>query len=299
MNFPDSVISIAIEPKTKADLEVLSVALARFEEEDPTFHVLQDADTGQTLLSGMGELHLEIIIDRLMREFNVKPNVGKPQVAYKETITTTAVVEDHFLREINGKGNYAGVKLKITPLRESQLSDGKRNMFENLINNTIIPEEFWTAIEESVYNALNDGPLINSTVERVKVSLIGGMFNPVESTEAAFRIATSMAVGKALREANPAIMEPIMLLTVITPEDFVGDVISDINSKRGKIDIIRIQNEHLQEIVAEVPMSELFGYATRVRSISQGRVVYTLEFKKYEVVPQVVQTSILKRIRGY
>ncbi len=299
MNFPDAVISIAIEPKTKADLEVLTEALTRFEEEDPTFHVHQDSDTGQTLLSGMGELHLEIIIDRLMREFNVKPNVGKPQVAYKETITTTAVMEEQFVREVNGKGNFAGVKLRITPLRENQLRDEKRNLFENLIDSSIIPEEFWTAIEESVINALNDGPLINSTVERVKVSLIGGMFNPVESTEAAFRIATSMCVGKALREANPAIMEPIMLLTVITHEDFVGDVISDINSKRGKIDIIRIQNEHLQEIVAEVPMSELFGYATRVRSISQGRVVYTLEFKKYEIVPLAVQLNILKRIRGY
>ncbi|HNX01210.1 MAG TPA: elongation factor G [Candidatus Cloacimonadota bacterium] len=299
MNFPDSVISIAIEPKTKADLEILNDALSKFEEEDPTFHVNQDKDTGQTLLSGMGELHLEIIIDRLFREFNVKPNVGNPQVAYKETITSNAVAEEQFVRELNGKGTFAGVKISVTPLRENQLKDGKRNLFDNLIDSTIIPEEFWTAIEESVFNALNDGPLINSTVERVKVSLIGGLYNPVDSTEASFRIATAMAVGKALRGANPAIMEPIMLLTVITPEEFVGDVISDINSKRGKIDIIRIQNEHVQEIVAEVPMSELFGYATRVRSISQGRVVYTLEFKKYEVVPPAIQTNILKRIRGY
>lgn len=299
MHFPDSVISIAIEPKTKADQENLGLALSRLEEEDPTFRVHVDKDSGQTLISGMGELHLDIIVDRLKREFGVAANVGNPQVSYKETITNTVVCSETFVRDMNGKGNFAGVKFRLSPIALKDLPEDSKNVFINNISEEQIPAEFHKAIEEAALNALNDGPLISGNVERVKIELIGGEFNPLESTELAFRIATGMAIGRGLREASPIIMEPVMLLTVISPDDFVGDIISDVNSKRGKIDIMRRHSEYQQEIVAEVPLSELFGYSTRIRSISQGRAIYTLEFKKYEITPQSVQNAVLKRIRGY
>ena len=299
MQFPDTVISIAIEPKTKADQDALKEALARLEEEDPTFNVRIDKETGQTLISGMGELHLEIIIDRLRREFNVQANVGVPQVSYKETITRQVTVEETFQREMNGKVNFAKVKLLITPIPLSKLPEGKKNVFLNKVKEDVIPALYWKAIEESAINALNDGPLINGNVERVNIELIGGDFDQLNSTEMAFHIATSMAVSRGLREAEAVIMEPIMLLSVLTPDDFVGDIIGDINAKRGKVEIFRRHNEFQQEIVAEVPLSELFGYATRIRSLSQGRAIYTLEFKKYEITPPTVQANVLKRIRGY
>jgi len=299
MHFPDSVISIAIEPKTKADQENLGLALTRLEEEDPTFKVHTDKDSGQMLISGMGELHLDIIVDRLKREFGVAANVGNPQVSYKETITKQVKITEVFQRDLNGKGNYAKVVLRITPLALSELTDEARNVFVSNISPEQIPPEFHKAIEESALNALNDGPLISGNVERVKVELIGGDFNPVDSNELAFRIATGMAVSRGLREACPVIMEPIMLLTVISPDDFVGDIISDINAKRGKIDVMRRHSEYQQEVTAEAPLSELFGYSTRIRSISQGRAIYTLEFKKYEITPVSVQNEVLKRIRGY
>ncbi len=299
MQFPDTVISIAIEPKTKADQDILKESLARLEEEDPTFNVRVDKETGQTLISGMGELHLDIIIDRLRREFNVHANVGAPQVSYKETISKHVACEEVFQRDMNGKVNYASVKIQLSPVSLANLPEGQKNIFVNKITDDVIPSIYWKAIEESAFNALNDGPLINSNVERVKVELVGGSFDPVNSSEMAFHIATALAVNKALREAEAVIMEPIMLLTVLTPEDFVGDIIGDINSKRGKVDVFRRHSEFQQEIVAEAPLSELFGYATRIRSLSQGRAVYTLEFKKYEITPANVQANILKRIRGY
>jgi elongation factor G len=299
MHFPDSVISIAIEPKTKADQENLSIALSRLEEEDPTFRVLTDKDSGQTLISGMGELHLDIIIDRLKREFNVAANVGNPQVSYKETITHSNTGEEEFRRDMNGHINYAKVKVRVAPMALTELKDEEKNRFTVRVDPEKIPQGYWPAIRESAFNALNDGPLISGNVERVNIEIIDGDYDPVESTELAFRIATSMAVCKALREAAPVLMEPVMLLTVLSPADFVGDIIADINSKRGRISVMRRQNDYQHEIVAEVPLSELFGYATRVRSISQGRAVYTLEFRKYEVCPPSVQTAVLKRIRGY
>jgi len=299
MHFPDSVISIAIEPKTKADQENLSVALSRLEEEDPTFRVQTDKESGQTLISGMGELHLDIIVDRLKREFNVAANVGNPQVSYKETISIPVIGEEEFRRDMNGHMNYARVKVRVLPLQPSELKDDEKNRFSVLAGTDKVPEEFLGAIRESAFNTLNDGPLISGNVERVGIELLDGDFDPVESTELAFRIATSMAVSKALREASPLLMEPVMLLTVLSPDDFVGDIIADINSKRGRISLMRRQNEYQHEIVAEVPLSELFGYATRIRSVSQGRAVYTLEFRKYEVCPPAVQTTVLKRIRGY
>jgi len=299
MHFPDTVISIAIEPKTKADQDALKDALVRLEEEDPTFNVRVDKETGQTLISGMGELHLDIIVDRLRREFNVQANVGTPQVSYKETITKAVTTEEVFQRDMNGKVNYARVVVAISPVPLSKLSDGSKNVFVNRVAESVIPSVYWKAIEESAMNSLNDGPLINSNVERVKVELIGGSFDQLNSSEMAFHIATSMAVNSALREAEAVIMEPIMLLSVLTPDEFVGDIIGDINSKRGKVDIFRRHNEFQQEIVAEVPLNELFGYATRIRSLSQGRAIYTLEFKKYEIATPSVQANVLKRIRGY
>ncbi len=299
MQFPDTVISIAIEPKTKADQDALKEALARLEEEDPTFNVRIDKETGQTLISGMGELHLDIIIDRVRREFNVQANIGIPQVSYKESITRQVTIEEVFQREMNGKVNYAKVRLQLTPIPLAKLPDGKKNVFVNKVKEDMIPAQYWKAIEESALNALNDGPLINGNVERVQIELLDGGFDQINSSEMAFHIATAMAVSRGLREADAVIMEPIMLLSVLTPDEFVGDIIGDINAKRGKVEIFRRHNEFQQEIVAEVPLSELFGYATRIRSLSQGRAIYTLEFKKYEITPPNVQINVLKRIRGY
>ncbi len=299
MHFPDSVISIAIEPKTKADQESLQDALARLEEEDPTFKVSTDKESGQTLISGMGELHLEIIVDRLRREFGVAANVGNPQVSYKETITRQVESEETFIRDMNGKGNYAKVRFVLSPLQQSELAGDEKNLFVCSVNPQKIPAEYHKAIEEAALSALNDGPLISGNVERVRLELVDGDFNPVDSNELSFRIAASMAVSKGLRQAEPVIMEPLMLLTVLSPEDFLGDIIADINAKRGRISVMRRHSEYQQEIIAEVPLSELFGYATRIRSLSQGRAIYTLEFKKYEISPAQVQTAVLKRIRGY
>ncbi|MDY0299120.1 MAG: elongation factor G [Candidatus Cloacimonadaceae bacterium] len=299
MHFPDSVISIAIEPKTKTDQENLSNALSRLEEEDPTFKVHIDKDTGQTLISGMGELHLDIIVNRIKREFGVSANVGNPQVSYKESITLMVQINEVFQREMNGKGNYASVTFRMSPILLKNITDDNKNSFKVSVSPDKIPQEYWKPIEEAAYAALSDGPLISGNVERVAIELVDGDYNPVDSNELAFRIATSMAISKGLRQAKPVIMEPIMLLSVISPEDFVGDIISDINAKRGKIEVMRKHNEYQQEVIAEVPLSEIFGYSTRIRSLSQGRAIYTLEFKKFEIAPAQVQTEVIRRIRGY
>jgi elongation factor G len=298
ITFPDSVISIAIEPKTKADKDNLDISLKKLEEEDPTFRVSQHKDTGQTLISGMGELHLEIIIDRLKREFNVHANVGNPQVAYRESITNEVITNGEFIREMNGKGHYAVVKLRISPLEFDELKPGEKNRFINSIDPEIIPKEFWKAIQSSSLNACLDGPLMSSPIERVRLELIGGKFNEVDSNETAFSIASSIAVNTGLRKAKAVIMEPIMLVSIISPEDFVGEIIGDVNAKRGRIEHIRNANQK-QEITAHIPMSELFGYSTRLRSISQGRADYTMEYFKHEKTPANIQEKILKKVRGF
>ncbi len=298
ITFPDSVISIAIEPKTKTDQDNLTDSLRKMEEEDPTFKVSQNKETGQTIISGMGELHLEVIIDRLKRQFNIHANVGIPQVAYKETIQKEIIAEGKFIRELSGKGQYAVVKVKLSPMKLENLPKNKKNIFINMITPEIIPKDYWNIIEQSSLNACLDGPLMSNPVERVKIELIGGKYNEVDSNETAFGIASSIAIGNALREADAVIMEPLMLVSVITPEEFVGDIIGDMNSRRGKILHIR-SNMKKQEIVAVIPMSELFGYATRLRSISQGRAIYTMEFSKYDKVPVNIQEKILKKVRGY
>jgi elongation factor G len=292
------VISIAIEPKTKADKENLDISLKKLEEEDPTFRVSQHKDTGQTLISGMGELHLEIIIDRLKREFNVNANVGTPQVAYRETITNTVIANGEFIRELNGKGHFAIVKLKLTPIKLDELKTGEKNIFINSIDPDAIPKEYWKAIKNSALNACLDGPLMSSPIEQVKIELIDGKFNEVDSSETAFSIATSIAVNNGFQAAKAVIMEPIILISVISPEDFVGEIIGDINAKRGRIENIRSSNQK-QEITAYVPMSELFGYATRLRSISQGRAIYTMEYVRHEKTPSNIQEKILKKVRGF
>lgn len=301
MEFPDSVIAIAIEPKTKADQDLLSEALIRFQEEDPTFKVRQDKDTGQTLITGMGELHLDIILDRLKREYNLSLSQGNPQVAYKETITEICEVNEEFRRELNGKVAFASVKLRLSPYNsendENNL-DKKKNIFINSTNPEDFPENIVCAIEESAMNSCSDGPLVSGQVEGLKVELIGGQYNPTESNDIAFRIATGMAVSKGLHQAGTTIMEPVMLVSIITPGDFTGDIIGDVNAKRGRIHEIRMQSLK-QELIAEIPLSELFGYSTRIRSLSQGRAVFTMEFLKYEKVPSVIQQNILKKIRGY
>jgi elongation factor G len=298
ISFPDSVISIAIEAKTKADQDKLDDALHKLAEEDPTFKVYQNKDTGQKLIAGMGELHLEIIVDRLKREFNIQANIGNPQVSYKETIGSTASYEGEFIREMNGKGHFAVVKLRLSPLELSDLTATKRNIFVNQLESDKMPAQYVKAIENSALNSLMDGPLLSSPVERVKIELIDGKFNEVDSSETAFNIAASIAVNNALQKTDAIIMEPIMLVTIITPEDFMGDIIGDVNSKRGKIEKIR-SNMNKQEVVAQIPMSELFGYSTRLRSLSQGRAIYTMEFHKHEKVPANIQTQILKKMRGY
>ncbi|MDP8204494.1 MAG: elongation factor G [Candidatus Tenebribacter mawsonii] len=298
ITFPDSVISIAIEPKTKADKDNLDISLRKLEEEDPTFRVSQHKDTGQTLISGMGELHLEIIIDRLKREFNVQANVGNPQVAYRESITNQVKAHGEFIREMNGKGHYAVIDLKLSPLKFDELKPGEKNRFINSVEPEVIPKEFWKAIQNSSLNACLDGPLMSSPIERVRIELVGGKFNEVDSSETAFSIASSIAVNNGLRKAKAIVMEPIMLVSIISPEDFVGEIIGDVNSKRGRIEHIRSSNQK-QEITAHIPMSELFGYSTRLRSISQGRADYTMEYLKHEKTPTNIQEKILKKVRGY
>jgi elongation factor G len=301
MDFPDSVIAIAIEPKTKADQDLLTDALSRFEEEDPTFKVKQDKDTGQTLITGMGELHLDIILDRLKREYNLSVSQGNPQVAYKETITEITEIEEEFRRELNGKITFAKVKFKLSPyeiVHNDYDLDNKKNLFVSLLPEEQLPLNILQAISESALNACSDGPLVSGQVEGVKIELIDAEYHPTESNDIAFKIASGMAVSRGLQQAGANIMEPIMLVTIICPPEFTGDIIGDVNSKRGRIIEIRAQLLK-QELIAEIPLSELFGYSTRIRSLSQGRAVFTMELKKYEKIPLQVQNNVLKKLRGY
>jgi len=300
MDFPDTVIEMSIEAKTKAEHELLLDALALLQEEDPTFRLKHDVDSGQLLIAGMGELHLEIIIDRLKREFNLTVNCGVPQVAYKETITTSIEVEEEFAREVSGKALYAKVRLKVQPLQDSHKSEYEKNdkiKVEIGCDTTDIPPEIITAIKESAVNACTDGPLVSGDIENIHISVTGIDYHHGESSDTAFKIATAMALSSAVRQCNPNILEPIMLVSIITPDDFIGELIGDVNSKRGKV--IEVKAAHQKsEIVCEIPMSELFGYASKVRGLSQGRATFSIEFGSYQKVPPTVQEKILKKIRG-
>ena len=286
MEFPDPVIRVAIEPKTKAGQEKMGIALAKLAEEDPTFKAYTDEETGQTIIAGMGELHLEIIVDRLMREFKVEANVGKPQVASKETIRKNADVDTKYARQSGGKGQYGHVKIRIEPNPE------KGYEFVNAVVGGAIPKEYIPAVDQGIQGAMLSGVLAGYNVVDVKVTLYDGSYHEVDSSEMAFKIAGSMAFKEAMRKADPVLMEPIMKVTVITPEEYMGDVIGDLNSRRGMIlgmDAI----PGAQQVNAEVPLSEMFGYATDMRSKTQGRGQYTMEPAHYAEVPKNISEKII------
>nr|HPM01660.1 elongation factor G [Candidatus Cloacimonadota bacterium] len=249
----------------------------------------------------MGELHLDIILDRLKREYNLSVNQGNPQVTYKETINEIIEVEEEFRRELNGKITFAWVKLRLSPYDYENDKDNhlqRKNKFISKVNTELIPENIIKAIEESAYNSCSDGPLLSGQVEGLQIELVKAEYHPAESNDVAYRIATGMAISRGLQQAGATLMEPVMLVTIIAPAEFIGDIIGDINSKRGKIIEIRAQNLK-QELLAEIPLSELFGYSTRIRSLSQGRAMFTMEFKKYEKIPLQIQNNVLKKLRGY
>ncbi len=287
MEFPEPVIRVAIEPKTKAGQEKMGIALARLAEEDPTFKTYTDEETGQTIIAGMGELHLEIIVDRLLREFKVEANVGKPQVAYRETIKGTADVDNKYARQSGGKGQYGHVKIRVSP-NES----GAGYVFENKIVGGAIPKEYIPAVDAGIQGAMQSGVLAGYPVVDIKVELYDGSYHEVDSSEMAFKIAGSMALKEALRKAQPVIMEPIMKVVVVVPEDYMGDVIGDLNSRRGQIQGMEAR-AGAQQINAFVPLSEMFGYATDLRSRTQGRGNYSMEPSHYVEVPKSISEKIV------
>jgi elongation factor G len=293
MRFPNPVISVAIEPKTKADQDKLGIALQKLSEEDPTFRVHTDTETGQTIISGMGELHLEIIVDRMKREFKVDANVGRPQVAYRETVRRRVeYVEGKFIRQTGGRGQYGHVVIHLEPLPA-----GTGFQFEDQIVGGTIPREFIGPVEQGVKEALENGVLAGYPLVDVKVELVDGSFHDVDSSEMAFKIAGSMALKEAVRQADPALLEPIMDVEVVTPADYMGDVIGDLSSRRGKIGGMT-QRADAQVIAASVPLSEMFGYSTTLRSMSQGRAIYSMQFSHYSEVPKSKAEEIVSKVKG-
>jgi elongation factor G len=292
MEFPDPVISVAIEPKTKADQEKMGEALSKLAEEDPTFKVSSNEETGQTIISGMGELHLEIIIDRMKREFRVEANVGKPQVAYKETIRKKVEQEGKFVRQSGGRGQFGHVWITLEPNEK-----GKGYEFENAIVGGAIPKEYINPVSAGIVEAMRNGVLAGYPVEDVKVKLFDGSYHDVDSSEMAFKIAGSMAFKEAAKKASPVLLEPIMDVEVVTPEEYMGDVMGDLSSRRGKIEGLTARKD-AQVIKAKVPLSEMFGYSTQLRSMTQGRAIYTMQFAFYEEVPQSVSDQIIEKVKG-
>jgi len=291
MEFPDTVIQIAVEPKTKADQEKMGTALAKLAEEDPTFKVTTNQETGQTLIAGMGELHLEIIVDRMKREFKVEANVGKPQVAYRETINGSADVEEKYAKQSGGRGQYGHVKIKVEP------NPDKGYEFINQITGGAIPREYIPAVDKGIQEALEAGVVAGYPVQDVKVTLYDGSYHEVDSSEMAFKIAGSMAIKKALRAANAVLLEPIFKVEVTTPEEYMGDVIGDLNSRRGQVSGMTDRN-NAKIINSEVPLSQMFGYATDLRSKTQGRASYSMEFEKYVEVPKNIADQVIKERQG-
>jgi elongation factor G len=292
MHFPEPVISVSIEPKTKADQDKLAESLNKLSEEDPTFQVYTDDETGQTIIRGMGELHLEIIVDRMLREFRVGANVGRPQVAYKETVTKKVEVEGKFIRQSGGKGQYGHVKIELGP-NES----GKGFDFENAIVGGTIPKEYIPAVRQGIEGAMNSGVLAGYPVKDLKVKLIDGSYHEVDSNEMAFKIAGSMALQAGCKKAHPVLLEPIMKLEVIVPEEYLGDVIGNLNSRRGKISGI-LPRKDAQVVAAVAPLGEMFGYATQLRSITQGRAIYTMQFSHYDPIPRNIADEIIEKVKG-
>lgn len=289
ITFPEPVIQIAIEPKTKADQDKLSEALSKLSDEDPTFKVKVDEETGQTLISGMGELHLEIIVDRMKREFKVEANIGKPQVAYRETITTTVQAEGKFVKQSGGRGKYGHVWIEVSPNEP-----GKGYEFINAIVGGVVPKEYIPAVSQGIQDAMKNGVIAGYPMVDIKAKLYDGSYHDVDSDEISFRVAGSMAFQAAARKANPVLLEPIMSVEVITPEEYLGDVMGDLNSRRGKIEGFSARKD-AQVIKAFVPLSEMFGYATILRSMTQGRALYTMQFDHYSEVPKSIAEEIAEK----
>lgn len=288
MEFPEPVISVAIEPKTKAGQEKMGVALQKLSEEDPTFRTYTDEETGQTIIAGMGELHLEIIVDRMMREFKVEANVGKPQVAYKETITQAVEVEGKYARQSGGRGQYGHVKIRLFPQEP-----GQGYAFDNKIVGGTIPKEYIPAVDAGIQEAMENGILAGFEVVDFRVELYDGSYHEVDSSEMAFKIAGSMAFKDGMKKAKPVLLEPYMKVEVVTPEDYMGDVIGDLNSRRGKIEGMEPRIGGVQVIKSFVPLSEMFGYATDLRSKTQGRATYSMHFNHYEAVPASIAEKVV------
>ena len=288
ITFPEPVINLKIEPKTKADQEKLGIALHRLSDEDPTFRVTGDQDTGETIIWGMGELHLEILVDRMKREFNVEANVGRPRVSYKETIRGNAEAEGKYIRQSGGRGQYGHAKIKIKPLER-----GKGFVFVNQIKGGVIPQEFIAPIEKGIKEAMDRGIIAGYPMTDLEVTLFDGSYHDVDSSEAAFKIAGSMALQEAAKNASPVILEPVMRVQTIAPADYLGDVTGDLNSKRGRIE--SLSDRAMTKVIdAKVPLSEMFGYATKLRSMTQGRGSFTMEFSHYEEVPKSVEQLIVE-----
>jgi elongation factor G len=291
--FPEPVIHVAIEPKTKADQEKLSKALFALSEEDPTFRVRSDEETGQTVISGMGELHLEVLVDRMMREFSVDANVGKPQVAYRETVRKTAAkVEERYIRQTGGRGQYGHVVITLEPT-----GPGGGYEFVDEITGGVIPKEYIQPVNQGIQEALTSGVLAGYPVVDVRVRLTYGSYHDVDSSEMAFKIAGSIAVKKAARLASPVLLEPVMSVEVVTPEDYMGDVIGDLSARRGRVEGMDHRGNY-QVIRAQVPLADMFGYATDLRSRTQGRATYTMQFHSYAEVPDAIAKEIVDKATG-
>jgi elongation factor G len=292
MHFPEPVLAVAIEPRTKADQEKLSLAMDKLSDEDPTFQVRADEETGQTLISGMGELHLEVLVDRMLREFKVEANVGKPQVAYKESISTPSEANLKFVKQTGGRGQYAHVLINVEPNRGSD-----DFIFENKIVGGSIPKEYIPAVEQGIRNAMSGGVIAGYPMVGVKVALVDGSFHEVDSSEVAFKMAGSLAFKEAARKAEPVLLEPVMDVEVVVPQEYMGDVMADLNSRRGKVGGM-YQRADAQVIAARVPLAKMFGYATDLRSLTQGRAVYTMQFSRYEDLPRNVAEEMVNRFQG-
>jgi len=287
MEFPEPVIAIAVEPRTKSDQEKMGIALSKLAQEDPSFRVKTDEETGQTIISGMGELHLDIIVDRMRREFGVEANIGKPQVAYRETIRKTVQAEGRFVRQSGGRGQYGHVRLKLEPNGE-----GNGYEFVNEVVGGVVPREYISAVDKGIKEQMTSGVLAGYPVVDVKVTLYDGSYHEVDSSEMAFKIAGSMGFRSGALKASPALLEPIMQVEVVTPEDYMGDVMGDVNRRRGILQ--GMEGSPAGKIInANVPLSEMFGYATDVRSMSQGRATYSMEFSHYAEAPNSVVEQMI------
>jgi elongation factor G len=293
MEFPEPVISVAIEPKTKVDQDKLGKALFSLQDEDPTFQVRTDEDTGQTIIWGMGELHLEVLVDRMMREFSVAANVGKPQVAYRETITEAVrKVEQRYIRQTGGRGQYGHVVIDLEPT-----GPGGGYEFVDKVTGGVIPREYIPAVDAGIQEALESGVLAGYPIVDVRAILTYGSYHDVDSSEMAFKIAGSLAFKEGARKAKPTLLEPVMAVEVVTPEDYMGDVIGDLSSRRGKVAGME-QRGSSHVVRAQVPLAEMFGYATDLRSRTQGRATYTMQFHSYNQVPESIAREIVARVRG-